>query len=92
MSNQKADRMLTNLFARYATAIDVSVADSTPRDNGDKPCFLFIGSGGDVKVDTDGGDTAVVFSNIPSGVFLPVLVTKVYTADTTASNIVACWG
>jgi len=49
---------------------------------------LYIGIGGDVRVLTVGGDD-VTFSNLPSGSFVPVHVTKVFLTGTTASSILA---
>lgn len=52
---------------------------------------LFVGAGGDVKVNMKGTGTAVVFSNVSPGSFLPIQVSRVYSTDTTASNIVGLW-
>jgi hypothetical protein len=50
---------------------------------------LYVGTGGDVKVDMeDTDDTAIVFSNVPAGTVLPIRVKRVYATGTTASNIV----
>lgn len=74
-------------IATIAESIDVSVSDATFDNGGAR--VLFVGVGGDVKVDAKNGGTAIVFKNIPSGSFVPVEVTQVYTADTTATDIVA---
>lgn len=52
---------------------------------------LFIGTGGDVKVIMagDNSDASVTFKNVPSGTFLPIVVKRVYSTGTTASNILA---
>lgn len=47
---------------------------------------LYVGVTGDIQVDTEGGNTAILFKSVPVG-FFPVSVTKVYTANTTASQI-----
>lgn len=52
---------------------------------------LFIGTGGDVKVDLAGTGTAVVFKNVPSGGYIYARVTRVYATDTDATDIVALW-
>jgi hypothetical protein len=49
---------------------------------------LYVGTGGDVKVDTEADDSAVTFTGVPSGSVLPVRVKRVYATGTTASNIV----
>ncbi len=56
-------------------------------------CVLYIGSTGDVMVDTVAGSTAtrkVLFTSVPVG-FFPIQVTNVYEEGTTASKIVAIW-
>lgn len=51
---------------------------------------LWVGTGGTVVVDLVDGGTNVSFVNVPNGVMLPVMVTKVYSTahGTSASNIV----
>ena len=50
---------------------------------------VFIGVGGDVKVTTVSGDTAV-FKNLASGSILPVQVRRVW-ADSTATDMIALY-
>jgi hypothetical protein len=75
------------------TPLQASSAKSvTPNDTTDldpKPCQLYIGGAGDVKVDMAKTGTAIVFA-AASG-FLPINVTRVYATGTTASGIVAIW-
>lgn len=51
------------------------------------PGTLFIGSTGNVKVRTKGGDD-ITFTNVANSFILPVLVDMVYSTGTTATNIV----
>lgn len=51
---------------------------------------LFVGGAGNIKVDTLGGDT-VTFTGVLAGSILPVRILKVYSTDTTATNIVAVY-
>jgi hypothetical protein len=51
---------------------------------------LFVGGAGNIKVDTLGGDT-VTFTGVVAGSILPVRILKVYSTDTTATNIVAVY-
>lgn len=51
---------------------------------------LYVGAGGDVEVVTAGGDT-VVFSQVPTGAFVPVNVVQVTFSGTSAQKIVALW-
>ncbi len=53
-------------------------------------CVLYVGGLGDVRVLTAGGDD-VVFSAVPAGTFVPVNVVRVFSTNTTATNIVALW-
>lgn len=72
--------------AAYAAAV-------TPSDTVDltsEARALFVGTGGNVRVLTVGGDT-VTFNAVPAGTTLPVRVKRVYATSTTASNIVALW-
>jgi hypothetical protein len=68
-----------------------NAAAVTPNDSTDltnTARALYVGSTGDVKVDTAAGDT-VTFGTVPSGAILPVRVKRVYSTGTTASNIVS---
>jgi hypothetical protein len=51
---------------------------------------LYIGTGGDVKVDTISGDT-VTFKNLADGSVLAVQVKKVYNTGTDADDIIALY-
>lgn len=64
------------------------------------PCALYVAQGGDLLVNVVGGnlngnygDNATLFKSIPSGTFMPVMVSYVWDAYdgsivTTASNII----
>ena len=52
-------------------------------------CVLYVGTGGDVVVETTSG-SQVTFKNIANAQFMPVQVLKVL-ATTTASDIIALW-
>lgn len=67
----------------------------TPNDSTDlsgasrtKGFLIYVGVGGDVVVDTIGGETSLTFKNMASGTILPVRVARVRTAST-ATNMVA---
>lgn len=53
-------------------------------------CVLYIGTAGDLTVDTIAGSEGVLFKSVPVG-FFPVQVKKVYSKGTVAKNIVALW-
>ncbi len=50
---------------------------------------LIIGTSGDVKVTTKGGET-VILPSVPAGI-LPLRVARVFATGTTATNISALW-
>jgi hypothetical protein len=54
------------------------------------PSVLYIGGAGNLRVLTEGGDD-VVFSGVLAGSYLPIQVLKVFSTNTTATNIVAIW-
>ena len=59
------------------------------KDNNDG-CILYVGGLGNVELVTAGGDE-IVFPSVSAGSFLPVQVTRVKAASTTATNIIALW-
>jgi|TARA_R110002074_G_scaffold70086_1_gene162914 hypothetical protein len=65
------------------------VSKSDSQDLDVKDAKLFVGSGGDLKIDTINGQT-VTLKNIPSGTFLDwIRVKRVHSRGTTANDIVA---
>jgi hypothetical protein len=75
--------MLVNASAREA--IPINLAGDTDR------FFLaiYVGTAGDIVVDTIGGNVAVVFQNVPVGI-LPVQVSRIYSTanGTTAADLI----
>lgn len=76
-----------------------SAAAVTPSDTLDIPavsngenngCVLYVGTGGDLRVLTAGGQD-VTFVGVLSGSFFPVNVVRVYATGTAASDIIAIW-
>ncbi len=63
-------------------------AQSSLPSNG---CVLYIGVGGDVSLETAGGDKIVIFKGLVTGQFVPVQTLRVNTSNTTATDIVALW-
>lgn len=64
-------------------AAAVTKSDTTTFDSS----VLYVGGTGNVKVDTAQG-TTVIFTSVPAGTMLPVRVRRVWSADTTATNMV----
>lgn len=62
----------------------------TPSDTGNigNARGLFVGAAGNVRVLTAGGSD-VTFTAVPAGAVLPIQCSRVYSTNTTASNIVA---
>lgn len=60
----------------------------TPSDSTDLPSpgILFVGGAGNVRVDTIGGQT-VTINGVTAGTTLRLLVKRVYSTSTTATNI-----
>lgn len=85
--------MYQKLQAGRAAAVTPSNTADIPSVSGgtsNNGCVLYVGGAGDLTVDTVGGD-AVTFVAVPAGSFIPVQVTRVYAAGTTATSIVALW-
>lgn len=59
-------------------------------NNNKEGCVLYIGTGGSLRVLTVAGQD-VLFTGVLGGTFLPVQVLKVFSTNTTASNLVALW-
>ena len=57
--------------------------------NNHQGCVLYVGAGGNLEVETVGGDIVMLFG-VQSGQFIPVNVMKVLIG-TSASNIIALW-
>jgi len=79
------------LQARKAQDVTPSDTENISLDNADnRGSVLYIGTGGNLKVKTSSGDD-VIFKNIADGVFLPVQVVRVFSTETTATDIIALW-
>ena len=84
-------------MARYVLPNDpaLSAAAVVPNDGVDLPNFarmLYVGVGGstkDIKLTTLNGDT-VTFTNVPTGILM-VQARRVWSAGTTATEIIALW-
>ena len=66
-----------------------NVLDITPDNSNNltKSGLVYIGTGGDIKVDLIQFGT-VTFLNVPSGTFIQSRVKKVYATGTTASDLI----
>ena len=71
-------------------AKNVTPGTSRIANTEDRGVCLYVGDSGDVEVIMEGG-TTIVFTNVPSGSFLPILVTHVLAPNTTATGIIALY-
>ena len=80
------------LQGRRALLVTPSDTDEIPAITGgtNNGCVLYIGTPGNVRVKTVGGDD-VTFTGVYAGQFFPVQVIQVFTTGTTAGEIVALW-
>ena len=72
-----------NIFTATSKSYSIFAENNTP-------AVLYIGGAGNLRVLTEGGDD-VVFSGVLAGSYLPIQVLKVFSTNTTATNIVAIW-
>lgn len=83
---------LTQSRTRYDYRSALGATAITPSDSANLPQTykaIYVGGTGDVKVVTIAGDT-VTFAAVPVGI-LPVVCTKVFATDTTATNLVGLY-
>ncbi|MHA2084175.1 MAG: spike base protein, RCAP_Rcc01079 family [Candidatus Thorarchaeota archaeon] len=80
------------LQGRRALLVTPSDTDEIPAITGgtNNGCVLYIGTPGNVRVKTIGGDD-VTFTGVYAGQFFPVQVIQVFATGTTAGEIVALW-
>jgi len=85
-ATEASNTHLGNMF--YDTALAVTPSDGS--DLSGEPFYaVYVGTGGDLKVDMADGGSAVTLSNVASGQLLPIMVERIYSTGTTASNIIA---
>jgi hypothetical protein len=82
--NQTTVLLNANIFTVLGEAYTIYV------QNEKNPSVLYIGTGGNLRVITAGGQD-VTFNGILGGTFLPVQVLKVFQTGTTATNLIALW-
>jgi len=61
-----------------------------PSANHGVGAIIYVGGGGDLKVKTTSGNI-VTYAGVPTGLFVPVQVIRVYDTGTTATNLIANW-
>ena len=95
LAREKKDFDMPDVFEDRSSGLEspayysAEVAPSDTTDLSTDARALYIGTAGDVRVITSGGNT-VTFRNVPVGV-LPVRIRRVYAVGTTATDLVAVW-
>lgn len=88
---------MSDPFQSYGTGLEAPATRAvavTPNDSTDLTVFaraLYVGVGGNITLDTVGGDSAVAFVGVPAGSILSVRTQRVRLTGTTASDILALW-
>jgi hypothetical protein len=86
-ATESSNTHLGNMF--YDTVVSVTPHDTNPISAGPVTYYaLWVGTGGNVKVTLAGSGTQT-FNNVASGQLLPIVVTHVFSTNTTALNILA---
>ena len=52
---------------------------------------VYVGGAGNIKVDMAYSGTAITFTGVLAGSFLPIQVTRIYSTGTTATDMVALY-
>jgi hypothetical protein len=84
-ATEGAQASLADMIYGTAVAIDISSGNHGSLSHN----ALYVGTGGNVKVNMGTSGSGITFSNVASGQILPIQITQVYQSGTTASNMVA---
>ena len=84
-ATEAAQASLADMVYGTAVAIDISSGNHSSLSHN----ALYVGTGGNVKVNMGTSGSGITFSNVASGQILPIQITQVYQSGTTASNMVA---
>ena len=83
----ETDRKLNFSMMASGEAIDLSATDYEPG----RSFTIFVGVGGDVKVDLAEDGDGLTYENQFDGTWMPIVAKKVYKTGTTATNLKAGW-
>lgn len=87
----------TDTFASFQDSLTSPAENAvavTPHDSTDFTTAsraLWVGGAGNISVQMVGVGTAVVFTGIPAGTWMPLRVSRVNSTSTTATSIVAVY-
>ncbi|HEY3495268.1 MAG TPA: hypothetical protein VGK73_11305 [Polyangiaceae bacterium] len=76
--------------ARRAELVDISSTDDDFVISGEPPRAVYVGGAGNLSVRMAGGST-VVFTAVPAGTLLPISISRVVRATTTATTILVLY-
>jgi hypothetical protein len=79
-----------SLSTRQSPTGAAAVVAGQNLQRGEAYCTLFVGTGGDVEVETVDGDT-VTFTNVPNGTHLHIQVTQVVSLASGAGDVIALY-
>ena len=85
VDNQKR-QVISGSKVERAFAITPSDAD----DLSHPTIAIYVGTAGNIKLDLISGDT-ITLTNLVAGAWHPICATRVYSTDTTATEIVGAW-
>ena len=69
-------------------ALAVAIVPNNSTDFGFATRGIYVGGGGDVRVDMQGGGSPVTFFGVAAGSLLPIRASRVYVTGTTATNLI----
>lgn len=84
-------------YKKFVSTLDspgVHALSVTPNDTTDLTVVsrsVYVGTGGNLEAILAGDTTSVIFMNVPAGSMLPIRVSRIRAAGTTASNILVVW-
>ena len=84
-ATEAAQASLADMVYGTAVAIDIDSGNHGSLSHN----ALYVGTGGNVKVNMGTSGSGITFSNVASGQILPIQITQVYQSGTTASNMIA---
>lgn len=82
------NELKNELRAYVRDGISVTPSDTVDLTVGD--ALIYVGGAGSIKLKLASGND-VTFSEVPAGMFMPVLAKRVFSTGTTATNILALY-
>lgn len=86
MSKDEFANSVDSLVAPARDAFEIAPDDSN--DLGKVTKGIYVGTGGDVRIQAVGSDAAVTYSNLPDSSYIAVRVVRVFATGTTATSLI----